>query len=67
MEDGRTILYEVYKNGKKNGEFKVLTLGIEQILRTCKTWECDPSNYQIRRIIDDQVVWDGKLCKREST
>jgi hypothetical protein len=67
MEDGKTILYEVYKNGKKNGEFKVLSLGIEQILRTCKTWQLNPSDYQIKRISDDEVVWDGRLDVRSST
>jgi hypothetical protein len=61
MEDGKTILYEVYKHGKKNGEFKVLSLGIEQIKRTCETWDLEISDYQVRRINDGEVVWDGRL------
>jgi hypothetical protein len=60
MEDGKTIMYEVFKQGVKNGEFKVLSLGIEQIRRTCDVWNLEISDYQIRRINDGQVVWDGR-------
>jgi hypothetical protein len=59
MEDG-TIQYEVYRYGKKCGEFKVLSLGIEQIRRTCEAWDLEISAYQIQRISDKQVVWDGR-------
>lgn len=61
MEDGKTILYEVFKDGRKNGEFKVLSLGIEQIKRTCAVWNLEISAYQVRRISDGEVVWDGRL------
>ena len=61
QEDGKTILYEVFKDGRKNGEFKVLSLGIEQIKRTCETWNLEISSYQIRRIKDRKVMWDGRL------
>lgn len=60
MEDGKTILYEVFRDGRKIGEFKVLSLGIEQIKRTCKAWGLALSAYQIQRISDRQVVWDGR-------
>ena len=60
MEDGKTILYEVFKDGRKNGEFKVLSLGIEQIIRTCDVWGLDIFRYQIVRNDTKEVVWDGR-------
>ena len=67
MEDGKTILYEVLKDGVKNGEFKVLSLGIEQIHRTCEEWNLDITRHQIRRISDGEIMWvgliDGTGCK----
>lgn len=59
MEDGKTIVYEVYKHSNKIGEFKILSLGIEQIRRTCETWNFNISDYEIRRIYDGEVVWKG--------
>ena len=61
MEDGTTILYEVFRDGVNNGEFKVLSLGIEQIKRTCELWDLPITSYQIRRIHDRKVMWDGRL------
>jgi hypothetical protein len=61
MEDGKTILYEVFKNGIKNGEFKVLSLGIEQIRRTCNQWNFRIGDYEIRRIADGEIVWRGSV------
>lgn len=61
MEDGKTILYDVYKNGEKIGEFKILSLGIEQIKRTCETWNFNIADYQVRRIYDDVIVWNGSI------
>ena len=53
------ILYEVYKNDKKIGEFKVLSLGIEHIKRVCGMNSWNVSDYEIRQISDGKVVWKG--------
>lgn len=59
QEDGITILYEVFNLEKKCGDLKVLSLGIEQIARTCKQWEWNIANYKIKRISDGAIVWSG--------
>lgn len=60
QEDGKTILYTVFKDGAKAGEFKVLSLGIEQIKRTCDVWGLEIFRYQIIRNDTREVVWDGR-------
>ena len=60
QEDGKTIFYTVFKDGAKAGEFKVLSLGIAQIERTCDVWGLDIFRYQIRRNDTSEVVWDGR-------
>jgi hypothetical protein len=65
-EDGKTIFYTVLKDGAKVGEFKVLSLGIEQIKRTCDAWQLDLFRYQIVRNDSGEVVWDGRLVYRSS-
>ena len=60
MEDGKTIFCTVFKDGAKAGEFKVLSLGIEQIKRTCDVWGLDIYRYQIVRNDSGEVVWDGR-------
>ena len=60
-EDGITILYDVYKNDKKVGQFKVLSLGVAQIKRTCEMYNFPIESYKIKRISDGQVVWDGSV------
>ena len=60
QEDGKTIFYTVFKDGAKTGEFKVLSLGIEQIKRTCDVWGLDIYRYQIVRNDNGEVVWDGR-------
>lgn len=60
-EDGVTILYDVYKNDKKVGQFKVLSLGVAQIKRTCEMYNFSIESYKIKRISDDRVVWDGSV------
>jgi hypothetical protein len=59
-EDGKTIFYTVFRDGAKAGEFKVLSLGIEQIKRTCDVWGLDIFRYQIIRNDTREVVWDGR-------
>jgi hypothetical protein len=59
-EDGKTIFYTVLRDGSKSGEFKVLSLGIEQIKRTCDVWGLDIFRYQIIRNDTREVVWDGR-------
>jgi hypothetical protein len=59
MEDGKTILYYVYKDNKKIGEFKVLSLGIQHIKRVCDMNNWNISDYEIRQISDGVVVWKG--------
>ena len=66
QEDGKTIFYTVLKDGAKCGEFKVLSLGIEQIKRTCDAWGLDILRYQIIRNDTREVVWDGRLVYRSS-
>jgi hypothetical protein len=53
------ILYEVYKDNKKIGEFKVLSLGVEHIKRVCYMNNWKISDYEIRQISDGAVVWKG--------
>lgn len=59
MEDGVTILYEVYNRGRRCGELKVLSLGIAQITRTCETWKWNIEDYEIKRILDGAIMWRG--------
>jgi hypothetical protein len=65
-EDGKTIFYTVLKDGAKAGEFKVLSLGIEQIKRTCDVWGLDIFRYQIVRNDTREVVWDGRSIDSSS-
>jgi hypothetical protein len=67
QEDGKTIFYTVLKDGAIAGEFKVLSLGIEQIKRTCDVWELDIYRYQIVRNDTGEIVWDGRLYEPGST
>lgn len=67
QEDGKTIFYTVLRDGAKAGEFKVLSLGIEQIKRTCEVWELDLYRYRIVRNDNGEVVWDGRLDESSST
>ena len=66
-EDGKTILYTVLRDSAKAGEFKVLSLGIEQIKRTCEIWELDLYRYQIVRNDTGEIVWDGRLDEFSSS
>lgn len=59
MEDGITIVYEVFNKGNKCGELKVLSLGITQIVTTCEQWQWNVKDYEIRRISDGATVWRG--------
>lgn len=65
-EDGKTIFYTVLRDGAKAGEFKVLSLGIEQIKRTCDVWALDIFRYQIVRNDTREVVWDGRSIDSSS-
>lgn len=65
-EDGITILYNVFKDGKKVGDFKILSLGIAHIKRVTDIYNFDISRYSIRRIKDNALVWDGSTVS-EST
>lgn len=67
QEDGKTILYTVLRDSAKAGEFKVLSLGIEQIKRTCEIWELDLYRYQIVRNDTGEIVWDGRLDESSSS
>jgi hypothetical protein len=62
IEDGKTLLYNVYKNGKMVGEFKSLQLGVEQIERTCKLWNLNIKDYEIRLKSNDSLVWSQKAA-----
>jgi hypothetical protein len=62
IEDGKTLLYNVYKNGKIVGEFKSLYLGVEQIKRTCESWNLNIDDYEIRLKSDDSLVWSQKAA-----
>lgn len=58
-EDGQKMLYDVYDGDRLCGEFKVLALGVAQILSTCELWKWDYKTYTIRRKSDGAVVWSG--------
>lgn len=59
IEDGTTILYEVYKGTKKAGELKRLQPGIEMIKAMCEKHGFSISDYSIILISSREVVWSG--------
>lgn len=58
-EDGVKHLYDVYKDDKPCGEFKILSLGVSHIIRTCELWKWDISQFSIRRKSDGEILWNG--------
>lgn len=60
-EDGETILYEVYDGDRQCGTFKILSLGIAQIARTCDIWKWDINRFSIKRIADGELMWSGSI------
>lgn len=58
-EDGETILYDVYDGEKVCGSFKILALGISQIIRTCEMWNWDVKKFTIRRKSNGETLWSG--------
>lgn len=58
-EDGERMLYDVYDGDRLCGEFKILSLGVSQIMRTCEMWKWDISKYTIRRKSNGEIVWSG--------
>lgn len=66
-EDGVRMLYDVYDGDKHCGEFKILSLGVSQIMRTCEMWKWDITKYSIKRKSDGATVWSGKESVDQST
>ena len=59
IEDGKTIVYNVFRNGKKIGELKRLVPGIDMIVNTCQTINTDINEYSIVDIFTNNTVWSG--------
>jgi hypothetical protein len=58
-EDGDTILYDVYDGEKACGSFKILALGIAQVIRTCEMWHWDVKKFSIKRKSNGELLWSG--------
>ena len=62
-----TIKYLVYRGEKLVGSFKSLELGIAQIERTCLEWNWDVSQYMIKDIVTEKILWKGSLINGSGT
>ena len=59
IEDGKTIMYDVYRKDQKIGEFKRLAPGIDMIVNTSTVIGSDLKEYKITNKFTRETVWTG--------
>lgn len=59
IEDGKTIMYDVYRKDQKIGEFKRLAPGIDMVVNTCAVIGRDLRDYKITNKFTKETVWCG--------